>query len=440
MAIPEISQSLDPNRSASSWLVAHRRNVILVLTTLFAAFLRLYHLGTEPLWLDEAITWQFAAGPISAMFADCHSPLYYLITGAVLSVAGVSEFTLRLPAAIFGILTVPLVYLLARAADRSEPVALLAAAIFALSSWAIWSSQEARMYSMVTFTAALFLYWYLRTEKAPVPFNQYILGVTAALLILSQYLAAILVIVVGAYALLAGRRWWQPVIALTICLAPVILQIVAEAGQYVGHKSFGYSGISYVIMTMVSVSGRWMLIPVFSMMFIIGIIAIARQNRSMAAFCAAACIMPLLALAIAGEWIQMMPRYAIFILPLGSIVLASVIDIPQRHITTGLSAVLIISALIGTGYYYSTVDKPAWPDIADMVSSSGASTVAVIPAWESIPLKYYLAGRTECIDIDDNPDTVIVAPSEIFTDWNRTTVAGWKKVSVDGIEIFTKNR
>jgi len=90
--------------------------------TLLAAAVRLYGLGVQSLWLDEAFSHLFATLPLDmawqAMIVDAvHPPLYYLLMRLdyllmrlVVALVGGSEFALRFPSALAGVLTVALLY------------------------------------------------------------------------------------------------------------------------------------------------------------------------------------------------------------------------------------------------------------------------------------------------------------------------------------------
>lgn len=132
------------SRPTLAWLLA---------LTGLALALRLYHLGHESLWVDEAATWWNATRPTwhDTIFAEGnHSPLWWIITRLCVGAFGDGEFALRLPAAILGALCVPLTWLLARAVARpgSDPkAATWVALLAALHPFWIEYAQEARMYA-----------------------------------------------------------------------------------------------------------------------------------------------------------------------------------------------------------------------------------------------------------------------------------------------------
>ena len=66
--------------------------------------------------------------------------------------SGTARARLRLPSAVFGVLTIPLVYALGRTI-RDHRLGIVAALLFAISPFQVWYSQEARGYSLLTLGA-----------------------------------------------------------------------------------------------------------------------------------------------------------------------------------------------------------------------------------------------------------------------------------------------
>ena len=139
----------------------------IVLITLFGFALRLVLAG-QSLWLDEAASWVIASLPtktlLQSLVGDFHPPLYYLFLKPWLSLAGQSEFLLRLPGIIIGTLTIPALYLLVKTIFIAQKklkfeIAHLAALLLALNPLHIYYSQELRMYSLSALLATLSWYF-----------------------------------------------------------------------------------------------------------------------------------------------------------------------------------------------------------------------------------------------------------------------------------------
>jgi uncharacterized membrane protein len=144
----------------------NRQIFTLLLITFIGACLRLYELGSNSLWFDEAISVWFSGKPLEEIIikqksGDVHPPLYYLFLSLWTGVAGSEEFEVRLLSAIFGILSIPLLYLIAKRLFSGTP-ALISAFILAISPFHIYYSQEARMYSPLTFFVLLSIFFMVR--------------------------------------------------------------------------------------------------------------------------------------------------------------------------------------------------------------------------------------------------------------------------------------
>lgn len=125
------------------------------LAILLAAFaLRTWRLDFQELRGDEAFGYFFSLQSygeiIRATFAlqEPHPVAGYFVQKAWLDWAGQSEFALRFVSLWFGVLAVALVMRFGCRLELPPSSALLAAALMALSPYAIWHSQDARMYSL----------------------------------------------------------------------------------------------------------------------------------------------------------------------------------------------------------------------------------------------------------------------------------------------------
>src|SRR3990167_1678244 len=67
--------------------------------------------------------------------AEWRTPLYLYSAVPTVALFGITPLGVRLPAAIFGILTIPIMYLLGRELTKSEKIGLLAAVVLTFSPW-----------------------------------------------------------------------------------------------------------------------------------------------------------------------------------------------------------------------------------------------------------------------------------------------------------------
>jgi uncharacterized membrane protein len=135
------------------------------LLTALAACLRVAAID-RGLWWDEiyflVVTVRRPLAEIVAVFpGDTQHPLYSILARLSVLAFGEHPWSVRLPALLFGIATIPIFFVLADAiTTRAE--SLLACAFLAVSYHHIWFSQNARGYSMLAFFTVLSTYLLLQ--------------------------------------------------------------------------------------------------------------------------------------------------------------------------------------------------------------------------------------------------------------------------------------
>ncbi|MEE9422708.1 MAG: glycosyltransferase family 39 protein [Gammaproteobacteria bacterium] len=137
------------------------KNQLLLLTlllTVIAAIPRLYSLGELSFYMDEETTAFASRAMAEGLPPAMPSGMPYhraipqsFINALSAKIFGLdNEFSYRLPSALFGILTVPLIFLLVRPYTGTS-AAFLIAMLLALSEWHIFTSRQARMYAPFMF-------------------------------------------------------------------------------------------------------------------------------------------------------------------------------------------------------------------------------------------------------------------------------------------------
>ena len=144
---------------------------LVLIITLLGGFMRVLFLGVKGMWLDETFSVWLANQSIPEMLQwivkiDQHPPLYYVLLHSWMERYGDMPYYVRLFSALFGTATIPVMYLIGR--RLSGVVVGLAAAVFlALSLFNIAYAQEARMYTLLTFNAAVAIYALARLLTDP---------------------------------------------------------------------------------------------------------------------------------------------------------------------------------------------------------------------------------------------------------------------------------
>ena len=188
---------------------SHRLTLLLIILTAFA--LRILRLQDATVWWDEGFSvWEARMG-LKALADrtayDVHPPFYYWLLHFWRLPVGDGEFQLRFLSLIFGVLTLLLLWALARWLLPHRPlIALSAIFLYAISPYMVWWSQEIRMYTLAGFLALLSLYAMLRLrEKFRWKWAvTYVITTAAALL--SLYTLAFLLIVEGLYWLISMQQ------------------------------------------------------------------------------------------------------------------------------------------------------------------------------------------------------------------------------------------
>jgi uncharacterized membrane protein len=144
---------------------------IVLFLTLTGGWLRILFLGKQGLWLDEAFSLWLANHNMVELLhwtvrIDQHPPLYYLLLHGWLGFYSDTPYNARLLSALFGTLTIPVIYQIGKRLSGAL-VGVAAALFLALSPFNLRFAQEARMYTLLTFNAAVAIYALVRLLTDP---------------------------------------------------------------------------------------------------------------------------------------------------------------------------------------------------------------------------------------------------------------------------------
>ncbi len=143
---------------------------LFILIISLSVFLRLYQLGQDPPsldWDEASLGWNAysilktgtdeygKAWPVSIRsFNDYKPPMYVYATIPSVAVFGLNEFSVRLPSAIAGVLTVLVTFFLVRTLTNNKLLSYLVTFLLAISPWSI-------QFSRVAFEANLALFFFV---------------------------------------------------------------------------------------------------------------------------------------------------------------------------------------------------------------------------------------------------------------------------------------
>ena len=140
--------------------------VLVILITLVGGFLRVLLLVLKGMWLDETFSVWLAGHSVADILQwtvkiDQSPPLYYILLHYWTALNGDKPYTVRLLSVLFGTGTIPIIYLIGKRMAGAL-VGLAAAVFMAFSLYNIYYAQETRMYTLLTFNAAVAIYALVR--------------------------------------------------------------------------------------------------------------------------------------------------------------------------------------------------------------------------------------------------------------------------------------
>ena len=154
--------------------------IILICIVLLGGILRLYNLGENSFWPDE-LNFVEAAKSMSSVgepllpsgYPYSRTPLLTYSVMVSFKIFGVSEFSSRLPAALFGIISILLMFIIGRGFFNAR-IGLIAAIFLAFAPFAIGWGRICRMYSLFQLLyLAGFYFFFKGFEPGDVNSNQF---------------------------------------------------------------------------------------------------------------------------------------------------------------------------------------------------------------------------------------------------------------------------
>lgn len=236
MEIREDSLAVEPRDPGEGAAFASSGWLLLILG--IALVLRCAFLSKESLWLDEVESWWFASNLGRALAGEkTNPPLYYTMLHFWTGWFGTSEAGLRSLSVVPGVLSVGLIYALAKKL-YSRGIAMGAALYQSISSFQIYYSQEARTFAWLVFFilgAGLALWNALeepRGKRRFLYFSGYAL--LGALALYAHFITVFFLAGFGLFVLLRSRRQLIPFLASSavsvLLFLPWLLTMLRAAG------------------------------------------------------------------------------------------------------------------------------------------------------------------------------------------------------------------
>lgn len=404
-------------KSGAKLILADGGLAILIVTAV-AAFLRIYHLGAESLWIDEGYSLRDAAdiGSLGAV-----RPLYFTFLN-IWSRFGHSEFWLRLPSAIFGIAAVPVLYLVGRRI-YSHRVGLMAALLMAISPLQIDHSQEIRMYSLITLivvSEVLFFVDYVQTGRIR---NLLFCLACVGIGFLVFPLSVFMLLAFNLFFLIRIRRreaaWWYAGQALVgVAAIPLMPKFLLETREYGEAWAWRMNKPGVLDMLRISRDFNLWRIPeqqsqavlagdIYGVLILLliayGVIyAYMRGASWQTSLCLLWLIVPLGALLVVSHVLAKMwlVRYVIYASPAYYILIAlGLAAVRSRPFHGIMLAVVMLLPLARLGTYYAKPHRPEWRPAVRYVEKhlEDGDVVVVYRYGNKYVYDYYYSGQAPWI-------------------------------------------
>lgn len=418
---------------------------------LVAAVLRLYDLGTRPVWTDEGSSWTASRLAITDLLHRCVTrdaspPLYYLLASIPLRF-GDDEWHLRIVSVLASLVLVWLTYRLARLA-LPRGASTFAAFLTALAPFQVQYAQEARTYTVVGMFLVGSTYVYARLQQRPGPQRWLPLVLLTAAGLWTQTIAAL---GTGSQALVAaftptGRRrfwpwagavatafvlfvpwliyshemanrlgdshWYVPpadrhalfkvVRALLVSPFPLVTAPVGSTHPGLGH--WIHPTLAYVLLSLPPLIVLLVTLPT----------AFDRSARGFVSrLCWVSWLAPVLVVYIVSlRQPLLLQRYFVFATPFVSVLFAQgIASMRPTAARIALGASLVTLSLLGLQRYMNDFTKEPWREVtAHIRASAPAGRTIVLVPFDVDPLRFYLRdGRSGILPFE------VVHPDEPFS-------------------------
>lgn len=223
------------NDNKEEMICFFRRNYILLLVLCMGLALRLFDLTRKSLWWDEACSLSFAGYSWQDVFSHRYmaKPAYFFLLKPWVALFGNSEFSARFLAVIFGVLSILLIYKVAKELFDRE-TGLLSALFLSLSPYHIYFSQQVRNYTLFLLLGLLSMLIFIKILKKEKLILYILLVLVNILVIYALPFGVSIVIIQNIFFMILHKRmkakkWWiisQFIIAISIF--PLLLLFIND--------------------------------------------------------------------------------------------------------------------------------------------------------------------------------------------------------------------
>lgn len=363
-----------------------KRWLFIILILLLGAVARIHHIADQSLWVDEGYAYYHAHFPslIETLARDTHPPLYFAMLRLWSEITGNSELALRWFSVLPSMLSLAVIYQLAREVMRQRKsdiaqsiVPLLAMLMLSLADAENFLAQESRHYTWLVLLVMGSMWWFLRWQRNRQQ-RAYIIwvGFTIAM-VYTHYITAFIGISQGLYALimLRGKQRLQAIGGLIIsalALSPWLL--------LVGVRQLGNNGANWSVPLSAAVirdiqvkyfTEQWALIIG---LMLLGCVTILYQDRDrfqlrwhrVTGLLLLWVILPFVLTVLVNELLPFLqPRRLTQWTPVIALLVALGVSNIRQPIRGMMIGILILYGVVSVDFYRV---KPDWRTVADLTA------------------------------------------------------------------------
>jgi len=396
----------------------------LVLFALLAFALRLYRLDFQSLRGDEALSVLYSVRGFTSILnvttkISPHPPLYYSLLNLWMLLVGRSEFSVRFLSLFFGVIAIPLIYVLGKTILQAD-VGLWAALLMAVNPFQVWFSQDARMYALwvaLVLSSSLILLRALQEDRRLL-WIAYIVSMAFALYV--YYYTIFILLFQNIFILLYRRRyrgllgqWFAVQAAIGLLHLPWLVLGLSQIRTYGGSGSspdlwamLQRSIAAFSLGPTVDSKVARVLVIFFSLLLLLGLWRAWREHRSASVLLGLFMLVPMAALffvsrrrAIYSE------RYLIATAPAYYLAYANGLALFEgtkgRRVLVGLSLSFIVATnaySLGNYFFVPRYAKsPDWRSLASHMEASVQEGEIVIQNHRDQSFLYYYEGQAPLI-------------------------------------------
>jgi len=386
--------------------------------TLVSAALRLYRLPDKSIWYDEAFSISLGQLPMldllqAVIRLDPHPPLYYALLHFWLRI-GSDPFVVRLPSALLGALTIPLLYATG-VRLVSRPAAFLAAALLTVAPFHVYWDQQARMYALLGFLCLGSTFFLVRAlqDRRPIDGVAHAICAVAALYVqtgalfylTAQAAATGMLLWRSVPARAAARLWIASQVAVVLLFVPWLPAMAYQSAIYgdPGYARTSLAALEGLVRDLVFAwVPFWRLPPTLAgplvALLVIGVLAISARGlwavrHGSGRLLGVLAVGPfgLLALVCCWQGILLPKSLLPATLPLYLLLSLGLLAVRRVWFVAGLLALVGLS-LVGVARLYSLGPEEDWRGaVAYLAEASQPGDLILVDTSAGLmPLNYYL--------------------------------------------------